>query len=379
MAMDVMNGEITYSGLMGMNAYKKPQRLSFDDVVRSTFRILVHDEHSGTCLACRLDAQHVAFITCKHLFPDEENGDMAGFGIECRDSYCSDADACSFSGVLLHDGNPESDICAIIADDSALPCAIRFQDIAGGCFSEYCGRDARGSAELGDEVFVLGFPFIFDYQVDFETMVVGGVLYPKAVLRHGYVSAAHMIVNGTDAMLLDVASNHGFSGGPVVKKIISVEGCASYLPVGVLCGVYQEDVRSKETITRGCPLDGILGLVSRYMWRHTAVFRIEKRGAKAYALRTDDGVTVLSGSTISKDMVPSCPSRVLAMREKFGDDIFGSMRMLLKDVTFKTPSGAASFVMGRAANGNTEWKTSHGLAFGELERDESCCVASVAT
>ena len=41
--------------------------------------------------------------------------------------------------------------------------------------------------------------------------------------------------------------------------------------------------------------------------------------------------------------------------------------MLLEDLLFGSPSGAAAFVCGMNTNGRTEWKTADGVSLKELE------------
>ena len=180
--------------LMIADANMGPRRLSFDDIVRSTFMVCVSDGGSGTCFACRVDAMRIAFITAKHVFPDAEDESEVCFDLDC---YTANSFTCHrnsegvhFSGVLLCGGRLsgvqfDSDICAVIVEDPAFPCVIRLCDLA-----------ARDLVALGDEVFLLGFPFIFDYPFCFETMLVGEERYPKAMLRHGYVASANLVING---------------------------------------------------------------------------------------------------------------------------------------------------------------------------------------
>lgn len=96
------------------------------------------------------------------------------------------------------------------------------------------------------------------------------------------------------------------------------------------------------------------------------VFYIKKRGANARAVQTTDGFIILSGSIISKEPLPSCPDSALNARAKYKGIIDENMA-LLKDVPFKTPSGAACFVIGRSSNGNIEWTTEQGVTFGKFE------------
>lgn len=96
------------------------------------------------------------------------------------------------------------------------------------------------------------------------------------------------------------------------------------------------------------------------------IFYIKKRGANARAIQTVDGFIVLSGSIISRNPTPSCPASSLNARKKYKEIIDEDMT-LLKDVLFKTPSGAAAFVLGRSSNGNIEWITEQGITFGKFE------------
>lgn len=99
--------------------------------------------------------------------------------------------------------------------------------------------------------------------------------------------------------------------------------------------------------------------------KHTTFF-IKKRGANARAVQTAEGFIVLSGSVLSKDAVPSCPDSAINAREKYKSVIDENM-VLLKDIPFKTPSGASSFVLLRSSNGNVDWITEQGTTFGKFE------------
>ncbi len=96
------------------------------------------------------------------------------------------------------------------------------------------------------------------------------------------------------------------------------------------------------------------------------IFYIQKRGADAKAVQAADGFIVLSGSIISKEVSQFCPKYIINSREKYKKAISENMA-LLKDIPFKSPSGASGFVLGRSSNGNTEWKTEQGVTFGKFE------------
>ena len=90
------------------------------------------------------------------------------------------------------------------------------------------------------------------------------------------------------------------------------------------------------------------------------IFYISRNGTNARARLTGEGMVVLAGSVIRQETVPSCPDYVKKMRTIHCDDI-NEKGALLKDMLFKTPSGASSFVLGAPSNGNVEWHTDDGI------------------
>lgn len=98
------------------------------------------------------------------------------------------------------------------------------------------------------------------------------------------------------------------------------------------------------------------------------VFHIRRSGANARAQLTTEGIVVLAGSSIRKDIVPSCPDYIKKLREDNKDDIDDGI--MKKDMLFKSPSGASSFVLGSPTNGNMEWRTEEGKVFKDLEASE---------
>lgn len=102
----------------------------------------------------------------------------------------------------------------------------------------------------------------------------------------------------------------------------------------------------------------------------TQIFSIKRSEANARARLTSEGVVVLAGSSIRKDTVPSCPNFAKTSREDNKEDIDENC-VLQKDILFKTPSGASSFVLGAPTNGNIEWKTEDGKTLKEMEATEA--------
>lgn len=99
------------------------------------------------------------------------------------------------------------------------------------------------------------------------------------------------------------------------------------------------------------------------------VFYIKRSGANAKSRLTNEGIVVLAGSVIRKDIVPSCPDYAKAVRED-NKDIISENSVLQKDLLFKTPSGASAFVLGAPTNGNIEWKTEDGKTLKDVETSE---------
>jgi hypothetical protein len=84
--------------------------------------------------------------------------------------------------------------------------------------------------------------------------------------------------------------------------------------------------------------------------------------------QTADGFVVLKGSHIEPNDSDSIPPGIKEARRKATVDENG---ILQEDVLFKSPSYAASFVIGGHANGLTEWKTEAGKTLKEIEASEA--------
>lgn len=86
-------------------------------------------------------------------------------------------------------------------------------------------------------------------------------------------------------------------------------------------------------------------------------FKCTNRGAEAIGVRTKDGKFIVKkGSKISPNgFTSSCFEHVKKRRKQEENKI--NNNILMEDVLFETPSGAACFVMGAMANGLTAWST----------------------
>ena len=95
------------------------------------------------------------------------------------------------------------------------------------------------------------------------------------------------------------------------------------------------------------------------------------RGANAQGQQTSDGFVVYQGSEIATSTVDSYSSNWNKLRDNLiadGTIIENSSKFIFqKDYLFSSPSAAAAIVMGRSANGLTEWKSQNGKSLKDLE------------
>lgn len=102
------------------------------------------------------------------------------------------------------------------------------------------------------------------------------------------------------------------------------------------------------------------------------IFSIEAaRGANAKGVQTQEGFVVLKGSKIAKDYVNSYSERSIAKRNELIQQekvtVINEEFVVIEDLLFASPSAAADIVMGRSANGLTEWKNRDGKTLKELQ------------
>lgn len=95
---------------------------------------------------------------------------------------------------------------------------------------------------------------------------------------------------------------------------------------------------------------------------------VAARGADAKALLVPDGFVVIKGSKIAKDTAPSIANSLVNLRNKMlAKNIINQDFVFVTDYMFTSPSLAAGIVMGRNANGRTEWKTTTGKSIKDIE------------
>jgi len=96
--------------------------------------------------------------------------------------------------------------------------------------------------------------------------------------------------------------------------------------------------------------------------------RNQGKGGQATGKVADDGFWVLKGSYIYPHMADYLPSGVVKARQRYVD-LIDNQGILQRDISFGSPSYAASFVCGKNSNGLTEWKNKDGVTLKELNEN----------
>lgn len=95
------------------------------------------------------------------------------------------------------------------------------------------------------------------------------------------------------------------------------------------------------------------------------------RGADGQGEPTSDGFVVLKGSKAAASIVNSMTSSFISLRQKLIDENVlinqGEYLEFSEDYIFSSPSTAAVIVMGRNANGLTEWRNKEGKTLKDFE------------
>lgn len=99
---------------------------------------------------------------------------------------------------------------------------------------------------------------------------------------------------------------------------------------------------------------------------------IKAKGLEARGIYTSEGIVVLEGSQVSKNVAKSISERIQNLRdEKLLDETIidmGNYYEVKHKITFSSLSTAADFILGRSANGWIEWKNSNNKTIDEIER-----------
>lgn len=101
---------------------------------------------------------------------------------------------------------------------------------------------------------------------------------------------------------------------------------------------------------------------------------LTRKGANASGMYdpSTGTLTVLAGSTGAGILAPRASDHIKSSRQRVLDSkmatVKGDTLAINSDITFTTPSAAATFVMGGSANGWVEWKLSSGEALSTLRK-----------
>jgi hypothetical protein len=99
------------------------------------------------------------------------------------------------------------------------------------------------------------------------------------------------------------------------------------------------------------------------------------RGADGQGEPSSDGFVVFKGSKAAATIVKSMSPSFITLRQKLIEEGVliskGEYLEFTDDYIFSSPSTAAVMVMGRNANGLTEWKSKDGKTLKEFETDEN--------
>lgn len=102
------------------------------------------------------------------------------------------------------------------------------------------------------------------------------------------------------------------------------------------------------------------------------IFVCKGKNAKADGKYLAEGFIVFKKSTANIEEVSSAGSWVINMRKKLREQGIlkenGKIYDFVKDYIFASPSAAAAAVLGRRANGWTEWKNNDGKSLDEIKR-----------
>lgn len=92
------------------------------------------------------------------------------------------------------------------------------------------------------------------------------------------------------------------------------------------------------------------------------------RGADAVGAIVSDGFIVFKGSVVASSTTPSIAESLNSFRKKlYENKTIDETNRFTRDYIFTSPSYAAGVVLGRNANGKTEWKTEEHKTINDIE------------
>jgi hypothetical protein len=105
--------------------------------------------------------------------------------------------------------------------------------------------------------------------------------------------------------------------------------------------------------------------------RDDELLYLNSRGASGVGVEASDGFLVQKGARGRVDVVDSIHDYLVRIRRELLEQAIlqpdGDMYVLAQDYRFKSPSTAASVLMGRSANGRVEWKAQDGRTLKSIQ------------
>jgi hypothetical protein len=102
---------------------------------------------------------------------------------------------------------------------------------------------------------------------------------------------------------------------------------------------------------------------------------IRAKGLEARGYEASEGFVVLAGSQACAQEAPSIPHHFRELRESLiSREVLktdGDHYVVAQDFTFSSPSTAAAVVLGRSANGRSEWKDQRGQTLRAIQESET--------
>lgn len=96
------------------------------------------------------------------------------------------------------------------------------------------------------------------------------------------------------------------------------------------------------------------------------VFYCKRNNLEGKGVPTSEGFVLLAGSRVSLEVADYVPKGYKKLRERYAT-LIDANGILSEDIPCSSPSAAAVFVIGKNANGLTEWKTLDGKTLNEFE------------
>ncbi len=101
---------------------------------------------------------------------------------------------------------------------------------------------------------------------------------------------------------------------------------------------------------------------------------LRAKGVKAHGYYRPEGFVVLAGSQAVKTEVPSIAHYLTELRRSLLSqgvlEDQGNVFRFTQDYVFSSPSSAAGVILGRTANGRTEWKDARGRTLKQIQEAE---------